>query len=76
MDLSVFIQIIGWALGVPSGFITVLRIVYWVWYNFTQAGQHERARDIVLVGGAATFPIMWSGSLFIICVAALLAVYS
>jgi hypothetical protein len=74
MELTLFIQIVSWVFGVASGLLTALRIGMWIWYNHTEAGNHEMARDMVWRGGTATFPIIWSGSVFIICVAALLAV--
>ena len=74
MDITFFVTVSAWVFAVLSGLLVGGRIMYWSWYNFTPNGRLEQVRDIVRNGGAATFPIVMPGTIFIICVVAILSV--
>lgn len=73
MDMVFFVKALAWLFAVLSGLVVAGRLVMWHWYNNTEAGQLDKARDAIMCGGTATFPIVTPGIVFIVCVVAILS---
>ena len=71
MDIIFFVRALAATFAVLSGLLIVLRLGGWYWYNYTGDGSVDRARDIIMRGGAATFPVWYPSMVFIVCIIAI-----
>lgn len=71
MDFIFFVHALAVTFAVLSGLLVVLRLGGWYLYNHTVDGSVDKARDIIMHGGTATFPIWYPSMVFIVCIIAI-----